>query len=255
MKLLLFDLDATLLRSDKTISQRTMKALAKCREQGILIGVSTSRAIHNCMTILPVLEPDVVIASAGAVVQFRGEYIYAGEYTEEESRAMIAHARRICGADCEITIDTLKAHYWNYKVNPAIDDFTWGEPVHTDYRDFYDKAVKMCVEIFEPSQAEQLAASLPDCDCLRFAGCAWHKFTKRESTKENAIKKVCAAGNIDLRDITAFGDDTPDIGMLTLCGTGIAMGNALDTVKAAADLVIGSNDEDGIAVYLENNVL
>ena len=47
MKLLLFDLDGTLLRSDKTISERTIQTLSKCREQGILIGISTSRAEHN----------------------------------------------------------------------------------------------------------------------------------------------------------------------------------------------------------------
>ena len=48
----------------------------------------------------------------------------------------------------------------------------------------------------------------------------------------------------------AFGDDLADIGMLRLAGTGVAMGNALAEVKQAADVVIGSNDEDGIAVYL-----
>lgn len=51
-------------------------------------------------------------------------------------------------------------------------------------------------------------------------------------------------------NITAFGDDYADIGMLNLCGTGIAMGNAISEVKEQADLIIGSNDEDGIAEYL-----
>ena len=54
-----------------------------------------------------------------------------------------------------------------------------------------------------------------------------------------------------LAEIAAFGDDTPDIGMLRLCGLGVAMGNAVPAVKAAADLVIGTNDEDGIAEWLE----
>ena len=49
----------------------------------------------------------------------------------------------------------------------------------------------------------------------------------------------------------AFGDDYADIGMLQLCGTGVAMGNAIDEVKAKADIVIGSNDEDGIADFIE----
>ena len=63
--------------------------------------------------------------------------------------------------------------------------------------------------------------------------------------------KACEICGIALEDVTAFGDDAPDIGMLKLCGTGVAMGNAIDSVKEAADIVIGSNDEDGIAKYLE----
>ena len=146
MKLLLFDLDGTLLRSDKTISERTIKALGKCREQGILIGISTSRAEHNCIAFLSDLNPDVFIASGGAVVKYRDNYIYA-------------------------------------------------------------------------------------------------------------IQKVCKFCGIDLKDVTAFGDDAPDIGMLKLCGTGVAMGNAIDCVKEVADIVIGSNDDDGIAEYLTEEIL
>ena len=55
--------------------------------------------------------------------------------------------------------------------------------------------------------------------------------------------------------IIAFGDDYADIGMLELCGTGVAMGNAIDEVKERADIVIGSNDEDGIAGFIENEIL
>ena len=67
--------------------------------------------------------------------------------------------------------------------------------------------------------------------------------------------EVCAASGIKPAEIAAFGDDYADIGMLKLCGMGIAMGNAIDAVKETADLVIGSNDEDGIAEYLERYVL
>ena len=43
--------------------------------------------------------------------------------------------------------------------------------------------------------------------------------------------------------------------MLKLCGTGVAMGNAIDEVKERADIVIGSNDEEGIADFIENEIL
>ncbi len=115
--------------------------------------------------------------------------------------------------------------------------------------------MKICVEIFDNSQAEQLKAILKDCDCIRFSDGYWYKFTKKTATKEKAVLEVCAACEITPEEITAFGDDYADTGMLELCGKGIAMGNAADEVKEKADLVIGSNDEDGIAVYLEEQVL
>ena len=69
MKLLLFDLDGTLLRSDKTISEYTMNVLQKCKEQGIIVGISTSRAEQNCLSFLPKLKPDILITSGGAVIK------------------------------------------------------------------------------------------------------------------------------------------------------------------------------------------
>lgn len=255
MNLLLFDLDGTLLQSDKTISERTIKSLDKCREKGILIGISTARAEHNCLTFLPNLTPDIFIASGGAVVKYRDNYVYTAEFSVEETQFMIACARAICGADCEITIDTIDAHYWNYKVVPNKVDATWGNTIYTDFIGYSEKALKFCVEIFDDSLANRLAVCLPDCDCLRFSGSAWYKFTKKEATKENAIQKVCKHCDIKLEDVTAFGDDVPDIGMLKLCGTGVAMGNAIDSVKEVADIVIGNNDEDGIANYLETFII
>ena len=250
-KLLLFDLDGTLLCSDKTISPRTLKALQRSREMGYLIGISTSRAIHNCMTFLPELTPDLFIASGGAVVQYRGENIYTAEFSVEETRAMIDMARKVCGQDCEITVDSLNGHYWNYKTDPNKKDATWGDTIYTDFEDFWEKALKFCVQIFEDAQASTLIRRFSHCDWARFEGGFWYKFTRKDATKEYAIQKACQILGIDLEDVTAFGDDIPDIGMLKLCGTGIAMGNAFDAVKEAADMVIGSNDEDGIAVYLE----
>ena len=63
--------------------------------------------------------------------------------------------------------------------------------------------------------------------------------------------EFCAVSGIQTAQIAAFGDDYADIGMLELCGMGIAMGNAIDAVKEKADLVIGGNDEDGIVAYLK----
>ena len=50
-------------------------------------------------------------------------------------------------------------------------------------------------------------------------------------------------------------DDDADIGMLRMAGTGVAMGNAIEAVKESADIVIKTNDEDGIAEYLDRSIL
>ena len=60
---------------------------------------------------------------------------------------------------------------------------------------------------------------------------------------------------MNTEEMIAFGDDFNDIGMLKLCGKGIAMGNAIDEVKAIADYITKTNNEDGVAYYLEPNLL
>lgn len=249
-KLLLFDLDGTLLRSDKTISAVMLKVLHGCREKGILIGISTSRGEQNALSFIEELQPDILIASGGALVKYNGEYIYKAEFSKEETRRMIAIAREVCGVDCEITIDTVDSHYWNYKVDPRKQDHSWGDSVYTDYTDFEQSSLKMCVEIFEESQVMRLRELLNECDCTRFSDGCWYKFTRKSTTKERAITEVCSVCGVKAEEIMAFGDDYADIGMLALCGKGIAMGNAINEVKEKADCVIGSNDEDGIAAYL-----
>ena len=254
-KLLLFDLDGTLLRSDKTISENTLQTLKKCRKNGILTGVSTSRGEQNALSFIRELQPDILIASGGALVKYHGGYIYKAEFSGNETRDIIAAARKICGPDCEITVDTTDSHYWNYKTDPRKLDQSWEDSIYTDFQNFNENSLKICVEIFEDSKAQKLQNLLDNCDCILFSDGYWYKFTKKSATKENAILEAASVCGIKTEEIMAFGDDYADIGMLKLCGKGIAMGNAINEVRNIADLVIGSNDENGIAEYLSAAIL
>ena len=73
----------------------------------------------------------------------------------------------------------------------------------------------------------------------------------KEVCKGNAIKHFCASQNIDLKDTVAIGDDFNDISMFEVTGHSVAMGNALDEIKKYADEITLSNDEDGVAKFLE----
>lgn len=77
-----------------------------------------------------------------------------------------------------------------------------------------------------------------------------------EGDKANALLKVMEYLKRDMRDVTVFGDSVNDIGMFKVANKAVAVSNALDEVKEVADVVLPhSNDEDGVAKYLEQNYL
>ncbi len=251
-KILLFDLDDTLLRKDKTLSKHTLETLSACRKRGHLIGISTSRGEQNCLSFLNELEPDIIISSGGALVRMNGKIILSSCFSAAETRSFIESARNVCGAECEITVDTLHSHYWNYKADPKKQDKSWGDSIYTDFHDFHEEALKICVEIHNPDTVKTLCELFPEYDSVHFSFGDWYKFTKSGITKESAVLAVCKACGQSAKDVIAFGDDYADISMLQLCGTGVAMGNAVQAVKDIADEVTLSNEEDGVAVYLNN---
>ncbi len=254
-RILLFDLDGTLLRDDKTLSRYTLEVVSKCREQGFLIGISTSRGEQNCLNFLKELKPDILISSGGALVRAGGKIIYSSFFSAAETKRFIETAGNICGMDCEITVDTLDAHYWNYKTDPKEQDKSWGDSIYTDFSDFNHEALKICVEISDSNLAQKLSEHFSELDSQRFSDGDWYKFTKSGITKEKAILAVCEACHANVSEIVAFGDDYADIGMLKLCGIGVAMGNAIQEVKDIADAITISNEEDGVAAYLEKWII
>ena len=78
-----------------------------------------------------------------------------------------------------------------------------------------------------------------------------HPFIDKANTLSVLLEKL----NIPSADIVAIGDGVCDVTMIQLAGLGIAMGNAQDSVKACADVIILSNEEDGVAVALEKAIL
>lgn len=254
-RLILLDLDGTLLRSDKTISAYSLSVLEKCRKKGCLIGISTARGESNARRFLSEVKPEVIISSGGALVSCFGEIVRQCVFSAEETEKIIAAAFALTDHSCEITVDTPFAHYWNYKTDPHILSPDWGETVYTDYSGFREESLKICVELPDSGIAEKIAESVPDCDFARFSDGNWYKFSKKQATKAAAVSAVSERLGIPTEQMTAFGDDYVDLEMLRICGCGVAMGNAVDEVKRAADDVAETNDRDGAARYLAAHVL
>ena len=105
-KLILSDLDETLLHSDKTISDYSARIFEQCRQRGILVGFCTSRGKPNIILFEKKINPDICICNGGASIYQNGTLLHATSFSIEETRALLKTAGTVCGAGCEITVDS-----------------------------------------------------------------------------------------------------------------------------------------------------
>lgn len=250
-KALVFDLDGTLLRSDCSISSRTLEVLRKCREKGLLLGIATARSERNARSLIPGLSLDIVISSGGALAAFKDVCVCRTEFTLEETRAMIRRAEDLCGLDCRLLVDTVDGDYCNHEN----EDDSWSTNILTDFSGFSKQALRVCAHLPASDTAPALAQEVEDCGWVKFCNGDWYQFAKKSVSKDQALLRLCREAGLSAGDVIAFGDDLSDIGMLIQCGKGVAMGNAVDEVKRAADIIIGDHDQDGIADYLSETLL
>jgi Cof subfamily protein (haloacid dehalogenase superfamily) len=249
MQLILTDLDETLLHSDKTISTYTLSVLERCKEKGILVGFSTSRGMSNITQYVEQVKPHIVICNGGACIFYENKLLHTESFTLEETKNILKTIFEVCGEEAEITLDTLNEIYWNRGKDKST---TYAfDSIYDDFKNFSKPGMKICVQTSDPEKAKKIADSVLSCDFLPFSDIPWYKFSPGRATKENAIEYLVKNLEIPLKKIVAFGDDFNDIGMLKLCGQGIAMGNAIPQVKEIADDITLSNNEDGVAKYLE----
>lgn len=252
-KLILTDLDLTLLHSDATISERTAATLRKCQEAGHLVGFSTSRGATRIQKYVEQIKPDIVICNAGASIFYNGKLLHEETFTLEETHTLMDAVYAVFGDDAEITVDTLTDFYWNRENNKSTQ--YGNDAKYDDCRNFPCPAMKFCVQTEDGDKAQQVASKVANCDCIQFSDIPWFKFSPKSATKENGISYLSDYLKISTEDMISFGDDFSDIGMLKICGIGVAMENAIPQVKECTEHHTLSCDEDGVAVWLEKNLL
>lgn len=256
VKMIVTDLDRTLLRTDKTISGYTAEALNRCREKGIKIVFATARSEKSAERMTKMFCPDIIVSNGGALASQNGRLLYRQALSIVTANRLLRRCMDAPGVGY-ITADTEKGYFVNYPIDP--NDSGWLDYTHaqrTDFSDGFDGEVfKITAEIEGENVAVAIKEGLDDVNLLRFSGENWYRYAHKNAVKWNAVQTAAKRLGISARDIAAFGDDYNDIEMLRECGVGVAVENALDEAKAAADFVCGSNDSDGVAKWLEENVL
>lgn len=253
IQLIAVDLDATLLTSEKTVTEFTQQILNKCRQQGILITIASARPVRAVDIYLDAIKPDAKVCHNGGITFNKNTVINHYQIPPKTAHDIVSSVKKKY-PQIEIACDLNESLYTNFDASVFWDSI---EYIQTDFsKPFTDSVDKVILNIEEyPDFSEYINTILPSNVYVDIADNKLAYIMNSNSRKHKGLSLLLDHLNISAENVACFGDDTPDIGMIKLCGAGVAMENAKDSVKASADYICPSNDDDGVAKWLEENVL
>lgn len=247
IKAIVVDLDRTLLHTDKTISPYTVDVLMKCHAKGIKIMVATARPLRTTMEYLQLFPFDAVTVSNGARV-------LCGEKKKEYGISLsdTSHILDVLSKypDIRITLETGDCAYSNL----LIEEY---ETIMTDDLFSYAKregVLKLLMHIDAANTLAVVKSSLTDNLYYTIAHESLIQIMNKSATKWNGIKQMLDFVGVQPKDTIYFGDDYDDLEPIEMCGIGIAVSNGIEEVKKKAEVIVESNDNDGVAKWLEANI-
>ncbi len=267
IKLVAIDLDGTLLNDKKEISTRNQAALKKAKALGVKVVITTGRPLRGIRPFLKTLEleetGDYSITFNGGLVQKNdtGQVMDKAALSFTEVKELIELARfldlplDILSDDIVLQVTTSKEHRSIYdQLNPLLIFESVAESELVAER-LYNKAVVAYPEGF----LDQQIALIPETVQDRFEVIKSRKnlleFMPKGIDKAYGISLLIKQLGIKPDEVMAFGDEENDLPMIEFAGVGVAMGNAIAAVKAAADLITVTNEKDGVAKVIEDLIL
>ena len=249
VKMIVTDLDGTLLRTDKTISEYTVSVLGHCRGRGIKIAYATGRG-GTANEVAPSKHFDARIVMNGALALADDSIVYRCLIPFQIARPLLIACDE---RGLKITSEISDMHYSNFVVSDLWSNITNFKII--DFAKHTLDAEKLYTRTDNQDDLRFIEDNLPLSLYLSVSRDGLVMIMHKSATKAKAICELARFWGISRSEIMVFGDDLNDIDMLRSAGHSVAMGNALDEVKAVADYVCDTNDYDGVAKWLEENVL
>ena len=241
------DLDGTLLRSDGTVSPRTLQVLQRCSEASYRIVIATGRRPASVATVLPPeLPAEAWVCYNGCQVQVDGLVIHEELLHPQDSRRI---AEWVGARWPQLTIYAEVDGQVFVSKDPGM-----GFPYQVaDISQIVSRrVVAMWLGLASVGDAELLQANLPPgCRVVVTGQGEWAAIMPRSASKAAGLELLLRTWGLSLYNAIAFGDEMNDLELVAESGIGVAMGNAVPEIKQVADRVTLTNDEDGVAVVLE----
>ena len=255
VKIIFFDIDGTLIdMTKKAISDKTVETLLRLKGNGVKICIATGRA--------PGSVPKFEGVDFDAFLTFNGSYCYNSNDTilstpipKVDVEKMIENATKINRPVSIASKDRVVAN----GTDKDLSDYFGFAKQEVPVSDDFDEVLKDEIyQMMMGGRNDEYDDILKDVENARIT--AWWDravdIIPVNGGKGKGIEAILEYYGIDRSESMAFGDGGNDIEMLQTVGTGVAMGNALDNVKAIADEICGTSAEDGIYHYcLENGLI
>lgn len=246
-KAVFFDIDGTLI-SFKThrMPESTRHALHLLRRDGILLFAATGRSPADTAFLREYFDFDGVVAFNGQYCFDKDGVIYQKPLPENALTEAIPHMEENDIACCFETAERNVFNRVDERVRRLLDlvGMSDVEPVCGNVSELNEAVYQLTAYVTEDEEAG-LMRCLPGCKALRWYP-TFINVTGSDGGKPVGIAKTAQRYGFSGDDVMVFGDGGNDIDMLRSAGIGIAMGNASDEVKAAAQYVTDDVDEDGI---------
>ncbi|MFZ3576881.1 Cof-type HAD-IIB family hydrolase [Virgibacillus sp. DJP39] len=240
IKLIALDMDGTLLTTDEKITERNREAIKQALAKNVHVVISTGRWLGSCYPYAESLglKSYLVTSNGGEIWTVEKELI----------------DRNTIGAG-------LIEKMWN--LGKDYDMGCWMNATDAVWRgdrpkDFFEHEwLKIGFASHVPSNLEKFMQELSYFDQLELTNSQPHnvEINPKGIHKGSALQKVCKKLEITMDEVMAVGDSLNDMKMIQQAGLGVAMGNAQEAIKKAADFVTDTNDYDGVAQVIERFVL
>lgn len=269
-KLIALDLDGTVLKDDKTISQKTHDAISSALKKGIEVVPVTGRPLTGLpWDLFKIKGINYLISSNGAVTtDFSGKKIIRATYINKTDAEWISRTAVESGAICDVFIDGI-GYCLRDAYETLLSDFK-GQPLEEyvirtrkavdDLYSILDKAGERAENIWircsDVNAKDDLQKKIEAHCKVRIVTTAPKEIEigSINADKGLALSNLASKLGIKKDQIIAFGDNGNDIGMLNAAGTAVAMGNGTPQAKAAADIITDTNEQDGVAKIIESVV-
>lgn len=265
-KLLAADLDGTLVNEEKIITPRTFESLMEAQRRGVRLAISTGRPVEGARHLVEQLR---LKEFGGCLISYNGALVH------DCATSDVIFSQPINTALLPLLLRRAEEHSCAFVVYQPTHVLTTDAssqyvqysgrnnrlPVH-EAEDFLGEARGALYKgllVGDPDIMPALRDTLTEELRGQMDFCLSETFFLEclapGISKMKGLEAVAGHMNIKREEIMAFGDSDNDVSMIRWAGLGVAMGNAKENARRAADLITGSNEDDGIAAVVEQYVL